>query len=176
MIKLAASSGTVIYEDKNKLYLFKQPARWTTAALFVTGLLAFILLANGLLQLFVFNMPRTSEPLGAILVAAGVLCALIFWRILGYRKKMNLKGLNELKCICIIDLNNNNLLDEHEHILAALADVHLQHAMQFTSSSPLLILAWNKNTLTLVEGNPFSGGIAAVEKVLIAKGIKSRWK
>jgi hypothetical protein len=56
MIKLAASSGTVIYENDNKLYIAKKPAQWTSTFLFVTGLLAFILLANGVLQLFVFEM------------------------------------------------------------------------------------------------------------------------
>ena len=79
MIKLATSSGTVIYEDQNKLYITKKPAQWTSTFLFVTGLLAFILLANGLLQLFVFEMKIPDAPnLGIILTASGVLFALIF--------------------------------------------------------------------------------------------------
>ena len=175
MIKLAASSGTVIYEDDNKLYITKKPAQWTSTFLFVTGLLAFILLANGLLQLFVFKMqPHGVQTLGIILTAAGVLFALIFWRVIAYRKKLNSIPVNELKYICIIDLNNNTLLDEQQNILAPLEQVLLSRKMQITSSSPALILQWNKNALTLVQGNPFSGGIAAVEKILLSKGINRK--
>lgn len=175
MIKLAESSGTVIYENENKLYITKKPAQWTATLLFVTGLLAFILLVNGFLQLFVFEMqPHIAQPLGIILLALGVLFALIFWRITAYRKKLNAIPVNELKCICIIDLTANNLLDGQQNLLAPLEDVQLVRKMQITSSSPQLVLQWNKNSLTLVEGNPFSGGIAAVEKVLLVKGIKRK--
>lgn len=175
MIKLAESSGTVIYENENKLYITKKRAQWTTTFLFVTGLLAFILLVNGFLQLFVFDMqPHMAPALGIILLALGILFALIFWRITAYRKKLNAIPVNELKCICIIDLTANNLLDGQQNLLAPLEDVQLLRKLQFTSSSPELVLKWNKNALTVVQGNPFSGGIAAVEKVLILKGIKSK--
>ncbi len=174
MIKLAASSGTVIYEDQLKLYITKKPAQWTSTFLFVTGLLAFILLTNGLLQLFVFEMKIPDAPnLGLILLGLGVLFAVIFWRVFAYRKKVNAKPVTELKCICIIDLNNNTLLDGQQNILASLDQVILTRKMQLTSSSKQLVLQWNKNSLTIVEGNPFSGGIDAVEEVLISKGIKS---
>ena len=173
MIKLAASSGTVIYENDNKLYITKKTAQWTSTFLFVTGLLAFILVVNSLLQLFVLEMKLPDAPnLGFILLGLGILFALIFWRVLVYRKKINAKPVSELKCICIIDLTANNLLDGKQNILAPLNQVQLSRKMQFTSSSPELVLQWNKNTLTLVEGNPFAGGIAAVEQALILKGIK----
>ncbi len=173
MIKLAASSGTVIYENDNKLYITKKPAQWTSTFLFVTGLLAFILLTNGLLQLFVLEMKLSGAPnLGIMLTAIGVFFSLIFWRVVVYRKKINAKPVSELKCICIIDLNNNTLLDGQQNIMSSLDQVILSRKMQFTSSSPELQLQWNKNTLTIVEGNPFAGGIAAVEQALILKGIK----
>ncbi|MBK8521357.1 MAG: hypothetical protein WAT20_15210 [Ferruginibacter sp.] len=175
MTKLAASSGTVIYEDKNKLYITKKPAQWTSTFLFVTGLLAFILLANGVSQLFVFEMKIPDAPnLRLILFGLGVLFSLIFWRVLVYRKKVNAKPVNELKCICIIDLNNKTLLDDQQNIMAPLNQVILIRKMQLTSSSKQLALQWNKNTLTLVEGNPFAGGIEAVEQALISKGIKRK--
>jgi hypothetical protein len=175
MTKLATSSGTVIYEDDNKLRLVKKPALWTSTALFVIGLLALIILANGILQLFILDsQSRIAEPVGTILVVAGILFALIFWRVFSYRKKMNSKPFNELECICIIDLNNNKLMDAKQNILAPLAEVTLQRKMQITSSSASLLLSWHTNALKIVEGNPFSGGIEAVENVLIAKGIKRK--
>lgn len=173
MIKLAESSGTVVYENENKLYLTKKPAQWTTTFLFVTGLLSFILLANGLLQLFVFKMEIPDAPrFGIILLAIGIFFALVFWRILAYKKKLNSRPVSELKCICIIDLAGNKLLDGLQNLLAPLKDVQLLRKMQLTSSSSQLVLSWDKNKLTIVEGNPFSGGIAAVENALLIKGIK----
>lgn len=175
MIKLAESSGTVIYEKENKLYITKKPSQWIATFLFVTGLLAFILMIDGLLQLFVFEKkPSVTPTLGIILISLGSLFALIFWRVMVYRKKLNAKPAHELKFICIIDLSANNLLDGQQNMLAPLEDVSMLRKMQFTSSSPELILKWNNNTLTVVQGNPFSGGITAVEKALISKGIKRK--
>ena len=87
-------------------------------------------------------------------------------------KKINARPINELESICIIDLDGNKLLDGQQNILAPLNQVQLLRKMQFASSSPELVLKWNKNTLTLVKGNPFSGGISAVESALISKGMK----
>ena len=103
-----------------------------------------------------------------------ILFAAIFWRVLLYRKKISAMPLNDLKSICIIDFAANNLLNGEHIILAPLQTVQLQRKMQFTSSSAKLVLQWNKNSLTLVEGNPFSGGITAVEKALISKGITNK--
>lgn len=173
MAKLAESSGTVIYEDGNKLYIIKKPAQWTSTFLFVTGLLAFILLTNGVLQLFFFNKQfDLSLTPGIILSALGILFAFVFWRVMLYRKKINARPLNELRYVCVLDLGTNNLLDAAGNILSPLNAVQLMRAMQFSSSSPSLALRWNNGSLTIVKGNPFAGGISAVEKVLISKGMK----
>ncbi len=172
MLKLAESSGIIVYENGNNLYITKKPAQWTSTFLFVTGLIAFILLVNGFLQLFILEIPQVSSTLGIVLLGLGILAAFIFWRVLAYRKKISTIPVDELNCICIIDLAANNLLNGQQHILAPLSTVQLHRKMQITSSSPSLLLKWNNNSLILVEGNPFSGGIAAVEKALISKGIK----
>lgn len=175
MIKLASSSGTAIYESNNRLYISKIPGQWTSTFLFVAGLLTFILLANGVLMLFVFKtQPTIPQSLGISLTALGVLFAFIFWKVNVYRKKLHAKPVSELTCICIIDLNYNTLLDEQQNTLASLNQVQLSRKMQLTSSSPSLVLQWNKNAMTIVQGNPFSGGIAAVEQTLISKGIRRK--
>ncbi len=173
MLKLAESSGTIVYENENKLYITKKPGQWISTFLFVTGLITVILLVNGFLQIFVFDFTN-SLTIGMVLLGLGILIAFIFWRVLAYRKKLGALPLNELKCICIIDLASNQLLDGKQNILAPLNALQLTRKMQITSSSPSLLLKWNNNSLTLVEGNPFSGGIAAVEKALISKGLKNK--
>lgn len=173
MQKLAESSGTVIYESGNKLYITKKPAQWTSTWLFVTGLTAFLLLVNGLLQLFYFDSQLNNiQTVALSLLGIGTVVALIFWRILIYRKKINAKPVGEMKWICIIDLKDDKLLDGQQKVLATLEDVRVSRKMQFTSSSPELVLKWDNHMLSLVEGNPFSGGIAEIERTLIAKGIQ----
>ena len=172
MIKLAESSGTVIYESTNKLYISKKPGQWTSNFMFVSGLIGFILLTNGILQLVVFKkQPGAMPAIGIILTVLGILFALIFWRIIAYRKRINSIPLNELKCICVVDLMNKLLLDAQHQMLSPLDAVQLLRKMQITSSSPKLVLKWNNETMTIVNGNPFSGGVSAIENALIAKGI-----
>lgn len=174
MIKLAESSGTVIYDIGNKLYITKKPAQWTSTFLFVTGLLAFVFIVNGILQLLLFKNPHGPFSVaGVLLIALGVVFIVLFWSVLRYRKKINKIPFDELTKICVIDFTNNNLLDAEENILSSLDNVKIDRKMQFASSSPALIFKWNKNKLVVVKGSPFSGGVTAVERALISKGINS---
>jgi hypothetical protein len=118
MTKLAAASGVIVYEDGSKLYISKTPASWTNTFLFVTGLLAFILLANGVLQYFVIKPPDGSPQVGIILFSIGVFFTLIFWRVWLYRKKMAALPFDKLQNIAVIDFTTNNVLNNQQQILA----------------------------------------------------------
>jgi hypothetical protein len=175
MIKLAESSGTVIYEASNKLYISKRPATWTSVFLFVTGLLAFILLVNGVLQLTVLkNQIAGSSKLGIILILIAVFITIVFWRVRAYQKKVNAIPLHELKNIVIFDFESNNLLDGQQNILTPINQTYLMRKMQISSSSPELLISWGRGSLSIVKGNPFSGGVARIEKVLLSKGIRRK--
>jgi hypothetical protein len=174
MIKLAASSGTVIYEAGNKLYICKRPATWTSVFLFVTGLLAFILLVNGVLQLVVFKDQAGSSKIGIILILIAVFFTIVFWRVRVYQKKVSAIPLHELKITGIFDFESNNLLDGEQNILTPIDQVWLLRKMQVGSSSPELLIRWNGGSLSIVKGNPFSGGIAGIEKVLLSRGIRRK--
>lgn len=174
MTKLASASGIVIHEDGLKLYISKIPARWTSTFLFITGLLAVILLINGILQLFVFRNTENSSGIGIILLGTGIFFTILFWRVRIFQKKKNATPFHELEKIAVIDLGNNNLLDGQQHILTPLNRTYLRRKMQISSSSPELILEWENGSLSLVHGNPFSGGVAAIEKVLQSKGIRKK--
>jgi len=174
MTKLTASSGTVIHEEGNKLYISKSRASWTSTFLFVTGLLAFILLANGVLQLTAFKDQFGSSKIGIILILLAVVFIFIFWRISIYHKKARTTPQNELLTIAIADFEHNILLDGQQNILTPLDQAYLIRKMQLTSSSPELIIQWPRGSLSIVKGNPFSGGIAGIEKLLMSKGIRKR--
>lgn len=175
MTKLVDSAGIVLYEVGPKLFICKRPGQWTGTFLFVTGLLAFILVANGVLQLLVFKNEDTgSTRLGIILLAIGSVVSLVFWRVRLYDKKIRAIPLNELKKIALLDFENNNLLDEQLQVITPLKQAWLQRKMQISSSSPELVISWDRGSLSIVKGNPFSGGIAGIEKVLVSKGIRKR--
>jgi hypothetical protein len=175
MTKLAESSGIVIHEAGNKLYISKRPANWTSTFLFVTGLLAFILLVNGVLQLVVFkNQVTGSSKIGIILILIAVFFIILFWRVQVYQKKVRAIPLHELKNIGIFDFESNNLLDGQQNILTPINQAYLMRKMQLSSSSPELIVHWSGGSLSIVRGNPFSGGIAGIEKLLLSKGIRKK--
>lgn len=175
MIKLAESSGTAIYEAENKLYLSKSPAPWTSTFLFVTGVLTFILLGNVILQLTVLKdqIPGSSK-LGLMLIGISLVIIVVFWRVRLYQKKVNAIPPQQLKNICVLDFGKNKLLDSQQNIIASLDQAWLARKMQLTSSSPELLLCWNGGSLSIIKGNPFSGGIGGIEKVLLSKGIRRK--
>lgn len=170
---LAQSSGTVVYQKDNQLFICRKPYRWLATFIFVTAILTFIFLTNGLLQFFVFKKEAGSISIhGMILLIAGILSGFICWRAVLYKKKINAIPPTELKIICIVDMNIRAILAANQSVLAFIDDVRLGRKMQFGSSSPQLILIWQRQVLPIVNGNPFSGGITAVEQLLISKGIR----
>ena len=174
MIKLAESSNIVAYETGNKLYISKRPATWTSVFLFVTGLLAVILLVNGILQLFMAKDATGSSRLGIIFILIAVLCIIIFWKVWLYRKKVNAIPLHQLQTICIFDFESNYLLDAQQNILTPIEQAWFTRKMQISSSSPELIMQWNGGSFNIVKGNPFSGGITGIERVLLSKGVRKK--
>jgi hypothetical protein len=46
--------------------------------------------------------------------------------------------------------------------------------MQFGSSSPELVMEWGHGSVSLVKGNPFSGGVTGIENILLSKGMRKK--
>ena len=169
MKSVAESSGTVVFEREGKFYIAQRPARWLSTALFVFGLLTFVFLINGILQLFVFE--AGLQTAGIILFAVGTVFLFFFILLLRFRKKIRVQSPDGLPFLCILDFNSGNLLDASEKVLSPLSSVTVKRKMQIGSSSPKLILSWDKKSITIVKGNPFSGGVSAIETFLCSKGI-----
>lgn len=175
MTKLATAADTAIYENTGNLYILKRQATWISTTLFVTGLVGFLLLANGILQLLVFNTPETGlQMLGIILILLGIFSLFIFWRIMVYRKKIASIPPDKLECICIFALDTNKLLDGNKNVLASLDAVYITRQMQLTSSSPKLVLRYGNNVITIAKGNPFSAGIDAIQNILVSSGVQKK--
>lgn len=107
-----------------------------------------------------------------ILMGIGFLFLGISIYVARYKKKLNALPLDQLETICAFDFNTGKLLDNTHRVVADLSQVTLRRAMQLSSSSPSLVLNIPGGSIKLVKGNPFSGGVSAVENLLIARGIK----
>jgi hypothetical protein len=168
--KLAVSSGTVVYELNNQIIVAQKPARWTTTFMFVSGLITLILLVNGALQILF----HPGIAISITLFGSGMLFLAITILVAKYRKKVNAIPWNELEVICRFDHGTGNVIDSQGQIIAELAEARLKRQMQLTSSSPALVLLAGSRKIKLVKGSPFSGGVSAVHKALVERGIRKK--
>ncbi len=170
MNKLADSSGTVVYELNNQIVVAKKSAQWTTTFLFVSVLVTIITLANSVVQLWL----QLNAAVSIALLGIGLLFLVITILVARYRKKVNSIPWNELEVICKLDHGKGKVIDSQEQILCDLSEARLHRQMQMTSSSSALILLAGNRKIKLVSGSPFSGGMGAVEKALLDRGIKKK--
>jgi hypothetical protein len=142
---------------------------------FYNRVLAFILLTNGILQLTIFkDQIAESGKLGLLLISIAMILYLILRQIWSYQKKSQCGSSASITTIRTFNFETNNLLGPQQNILDPLSQTYLTRKMQITSSSPELLICWNGGMLSIAKGNPFSGGIGAIEDVLRAKGVQKR--
>jgi hypothetical protein len=168
--KLAVSSGTVVYELDNKIIIARKPARWTTTFMFVSGLITLITLVNGALQILF----HPGIAISITLFGSGILFLVVTILIAKYRKKVNAIPWSELEVICKLDHGTGKVIDSQEQVIGELSEARLKRQMQLTSSSPALVLLAGSRKIKLVKGSPFSGGVSAVHKALLERGIKKK--
>lgn len=170
MKKLAVSSGTVVYELNNQIVVARKPARWTTTFMFVSGLVTLLALVNGAIQVLLH--PRAG--ISYTVLGIGLTFLIITILVARYRKKVNSIPWNELEVICKLDHGTGKVIDSQERIICDLSEARLKRQMQLTSSSSALVLVAGKRKIKLVNGSPFSGGVSAVHKALLERGIKKK--
>lgn len=170
MQKLAVSSGTVVYELNDQVIVARKPARWTTTFMFVTGLITLLAFVNGAIQILL----GAKGSISITLLAIGTAFLVITILVARYRKKVNSIPWNELEVVCKIDHGTGKVLDGSEQIICDLSEARLKRQMQLTSSSSALVLVAGKKKIKLVKGSPFTGGVTAVHKALLERGIKKK--
>jgi len=161
---LAESSGVAIIERGALLYIIDRGTRGLYTAGFVGGLIAVIVGITGLVQLVLVVMGAGGIlPLGAIALTIGALAGMGLWRVVVTIRKRRALPLEQLTALAIVDRQQGILCNPAGQPLAPLASVSLSRKMQLASSSPVLQLSWPGGALCVVRGNPFAGGIDAVE-------------
>lgn len=170
MNKLAVSSGTVVYELNNQVIVARKPARWTTTFMFVTGLITLLACVNGAIQILL----GAKGSISITLLGIGLVFLVITILVARYRRKVNSIPWNELEVVCKLDHAKGVVLDHREEIICDLSEARLKRQMQLTSSSSALVLIAGKKKIKLVKGSPFTGGVTAVHKALLERGIKKK--
>jgi hypothetical protein len=170
--KISESSGCVLFEKDDRVYIMQRPGSWTSVAGFIFLIIAIVLIGFGVFQLIESFINQNGTPAtGLIFIAAGIITGFIF--ILIFRKKKQIAALSpeRLKLICILDFTAGVLLDCNEKTLSPLSAVRIERDFQMTSSSPALAVAWPQGSIRIARGNPFTGGIAGIEDALKQKGL-----
>lgn len=169
---VASSSGCVLWNDQNKLFAIRTSSGGLSIAIFVFLLLAIIFSANGILwTIFGINARVESFLPGIIFLVMGAGFSLFTFKFIQSKRKSNNLLPHQGNCICVFDLTTRKIYDGNEKELGTFADSSLERKFQMTSSSKKLVLVCRGKEILLAKGNPFDGGIYAVESYLKGIGI-----
>jgi hypothetical protein len=168
--RLGESSGVLLFEDeRGRLHFADLGIGWAATTSFVLALLAFILLANALLQAL---LTQGNGVLALALFGLGVGFAWL-WRLAARAAaRQRNRPLESLPVLFVIDFEQGLALDGSGTVFAPLPTQRFRRAFQVASSSRALVAEWPGGQLTLVRGNPFSGGIDSAVYELERRGFR----
>jgi hypothetical protein len=171
--QLAVSSGVGLRQEGELLHFVRLGTRAWVLAAFVLGLLALILLLNGLVQVALAFSGGNGQPLaGGVMAGVGGIVALAATRCWGLKRAHEALPTSALRKLATLDLGNQTLLDGKGRVLARLSDVRFERRFQVTSSSRRLVVCWPEGELPLVNGDPFAGGLWAIQSALESRGFR----
>lgn len=107
-----------------------------------------------------------SPKAGIILTAFGAGFIFMSVKLIKTRKKINNRLPDMNHSLCIFDTGNRKIYDRFEKETGNFSQARLERKFQMTSSSKKLVLVCNGEEITLAKGNPFDGGVDAVENYL----------
>ena len=152
----------------------QQPSLWIPTARFVLLLTSGILLIFGVVSLISHLLGSDmSLTISLVFIIIGSLIGFIYVLLNRYSKKIDALSPSEYKTICIFDLKNADLLDAAGNTLDSLENISVQREFQLTSSSKKLVVRYSSGSITLVKGNPFSGGTSSLEASFRKLGLMS---
>jgi len=159
----------------HQLVVVDRNVNWLYTAGFVLALLTFIPGVAGIVFL-IMGLAGGGMPLWVAFIplAVALVCGSIFVRVVRAVGNRRSKPLGESRIVAVFDLADGVLRDASEAPLAPLEQVRVQRKMQLTSSSPMLVArfgAHGQHEIVLARGNPFAGGLGAIEPALRERGV-----
>jgi membrane protein implicated in regulation of membrane protease activity len=131
---------------------------------FVLGAFTLVVVGFGLVAL-VAGMP--SRAVGAAFVAVGLLFAAVTVVVVRKILRRRSQPLQECRPVAVID-RKLGIFSYCGGAVVALDQVRFARKFQLGSSSPKLVAVTPGGTKILKRGNPFDGGIGAVDQLLTA--------
>lgn len=172
MKMLGTGSGYELVQDGERWLLVDRQIRGLVIAVFVIGLLTFIVGINGLVQLGLAAAGRGGLLVaGLVMLGVAGLVGTVLWMVVKKLRAAKQKPIEELPTIAVFDFSSGQLLTGDDQRIAPLEEVEVRRRLQLGSSSPALVAYYGPHSYQLAKGNPFLGGIAGLEGPLRAKGL-----
>lgn len=172
MKTLAVCGGYELIEEGPRLLFVERGTDAHAIALFVLGLLALILGANGILQVGLWAGGGGHPVAGLVLGLGAVLSAVLFVALWRARKVKAGRPLERHHVALAIDLGQGALVDGNGRPLAGLDGVVFRSVFQVASSSRALELCYRGGTRVVARGSPFTGSIHGFVEVLQQRGFR----
>ena len=164
---IATAAGYAIVEDGVRLHFVNLGGGASASAMFVFGLLAFIALANSVVQ-----MALGRVLFGVVLTLVAVAFGVALQAVRKWTRARRARGPAHLPRLATLDLGTMELLDAAGRPLAALSKVRFQRVFQVGSSSRALAACWDTGRVVVARGTPFAGDVSPLEDCLRARGLR----
>lgn len=159
---LIDTGGLLVTDDGRRVLVIDRRTGGLTTVAFVLGVLTLVVGGFGLVALVAGTL---SPTVGAIFLAVGVGLAVATFLVVRTIRSRRKQPLNRCRPVAVID-RKLGLFSYRGGALVQLDQVQFARKLQIGSSSPKLVAATPGGTLVLKRGNPFDGGIGAVDELL----------
>jgi hypothetical protein len=173
--QLAVSSGVALRQHGQNVRFVELDTGWIPVTTFVLLLLTLVLGVNGIAQLWLgVTGDGQLSILGVVMLLVAVGFGYGALRCVRLRRKRERLPSSVLRSLAELDRQAGVLRDGAGRVLAPLARIHFEKRFQLGSSSRRLVVCWPEGQRDLVNGNPFAGGLWAIESELTRLGFTVR--
>lgn len=161
---LVDTGGLVVTDDGRRVLVIDRGTGGLAILAFVLGVLTLAVGGFGLVALIA---AAPSRALGACFVAVGVVLAAATFLVVRRIRRHRARPLHECRPVAVLD-RKLELFSYRGGALVQLDQVRFARKFQIGSSSPKLVAVTTGGTRVLKRGNPFDGGVGAVDELLNA--------
>ena len=172
MVVLARSAGCVVVRDGDRVILADKGTQGLAIGIYVSGLLAFVLGVNGLLQVVMSVVgPMRFPVLGVVFLGIAAVPASILVLLVRVFRRRRDAPIHPEHIRCVVDQDRGIVLASDGSTLGAIDECRLARTFQLTSSSRALVLDTPRCRILLAAANPFSGSVKPLAEALAAVGV-----
>ncbi len=158
--------------EGDRILIADRGTKGTTIAIFVLGLVTFILGVNGLVQIGLGVSGQGMIGLGIGATVAAVITGAATWWLIQRIRARRKEPVRAEEILCSIDLGRNLVLAPNGAVIAPVHRCRLELRFQLGSSSKALVLVAPETTLTIARGDPFSGDVGPIADALADAGFR----